>query len=181
MVRGALLLFTLLWLVFLLGNSTAEVTQKKGKIRGRSYVNLRSGPGRSHPPSAVLREGDKVTVNREEAGWYLVSSTAGKRGYVYKTFVQFSVKAETEEGLEKEAVTKTGETGKTDLRISPPQGVEGPTPEAKPLWVIQVLEGKKWNMLWWVGLVLCIFIIGWICGGNYYLRRDRIRRTKLRF
>jgi hypothetical protein len=38
----------------------------------------------------------------------------------------------------------------------------------------------EWETLRWLGAALCIFILGWICGGNFYLRRDRIKRAKIR-
>ena len=47
--------------------------------------------------------------------------------------------------------------------------------------LIQMLEGRETDMMVWVAIAMIFFLIGWICGGNYYLRRDRVRRTKLRF
>ena len=91
-----LLSFFLFWLVFLIGDGAAEVAEKQGIIHEASLVNLRSGPGPSHPPKAVLRKGEKVTVESEEAGWYLVSSTDGERGYVSREFVLLIANAEIE-------------------------------------------------------------------------------------
>ena len=42
-------------------------------------------------------------------------------------------------------------------------------------------QGRPWEILGWIIVPSCIFVLGWILGGNYYLRRDRIERTKLRF
>jgi uncharacterized membrane protein len=36
-------------------------------------------------------------------------------------------------------------------------------------------------MMLWAAIAIVFFLIGWICGGHYYLRRDRARRTRLRF
>lgn len=47
--------------------------------------------------------------------------------------------------------------------------------------LIRMLEGKEGDLWIWIALGLAIFIIGWISGGNYYLRRDRNRRTRIRF
>lgn len=181
-MRSRLLSFTFLWLVFLPGDSPAELIGKKGKIDGENYVNLRSGPDLSHPSRAVLKRGEEVTVERQEGSWYLVSLTDGKRGYVHKTFVRPLGKAEMKEAPREETVNAPAEERKNDLPISPPpQRVERQTPKGKPLPIIKVLEGREGEILWWFGVALCIFIIGWICGGNYYLRRDRIKRTRLRF
>ena len=47
--------------------------------------------------------------------------------------------------------------------------------------IIEMLEGRESDLTLWASIAAVAFIIGWICGGNYYLRRDRTRRTKLRF
>jgi hypothetical protein len=52
---------------------------------------------------------------------------------------------------------------------------------AKSPSIIKMLEGRENDVVLWVSIATVSFIIGWICGGNYYLRRDRTRRRKLRF
>jgi len=52
---------------------------------------------------------------------------------------------------------------------------------AKSPSIIQMLEGRENDLALWASIAVVSFIIGWVCGGNYYLRRDRTRRTKLRF
>jgi hypothetical protein len=47
--------------------------------------------------------------------------------------------------------------------------------------ILQMLEGHETELLVAMAIALAFFLMGWICGGNYYLRRDRRRRTKLRF
>jgi len=42
-------------------------------------------------------------------------------------------------------------------------------------------QAQLWEIFGWIIVPSCIFVLGWILGGNYYLRRDRIERTKLRF
>jgi hypothetical protein len=44
-----------------------------------------------------------------------------------------------------------------------------------------MLEGRENDMIIWVSIAAVAFVIGWILGGNYYLRRDRARSKKLRF
>ena len=58
---------------------------------------------------------------------------------------------------------------------------EQKSPPTKSPSLIQMLEGRETDMLLWLAIAAAFFLIGWICGGNYYLRRDRLRRTKLRF
>jgi hypothetical protein len=47
--------------------------------------------------------------------------------------------------------------------------------------LIQLLEGREADIALWLAIAVAFFFIGWICGGNYYVRRERHRRTKLRF
>ena len=47
--------------------------------------------------------------------------------------------------------------------------------------IIQMLEGREHDLMIWVSIAAVAFAIGWILGGNYYLRRDRARSKKLRF
>ena len=47
--------------------------------------------------------------------------------------------------------------------------------------LIELLEGREGDMMLWAGIAIVFFLIGWIFGGHYYLRRDRARRTRLRF
>jgi ABC-type uncharacterized transport system involved in gliding motility auxiliary subunit len=53
-------------------------------------------------------------------------------------------------------------------------------PEKSPS-VIQMLEGRENDLILWASIAVVAFLIGWICGGNYYVRRDRARSRKLRF
>jgi len=189
-VRRALLSIAVLGLVLLRSEGAAELTSRKGRIQGENFVNLRSGPDLSYPSRAVLRKGEEITVEKEERSWYLVSLADGSRGYVHKTLVgllgneemKMAVKGEVvKKAPEKEEIVKgAGGEGESDLPAAPSHRLKGES-KGKPLPVVKVLEGKEWEILWWLGAALCIFVIGWICGGNYYLRRDRIRRRKLHF
>jgi hypothetical protein len=179
-MRRTLFSAAVLWLVFFPGNSQAEIVSTKGKIRGEGYVNLRSGPGIDHPSRAVVREGEEITVEGDERNWYLVSLKDGRKGYIHSGLVEITEKAEAEETAGEGVNTPTA----TVEEKQQPKSLSTQKEEAlkaKPLPVIQILEGREREILWWFGTALCIFIIGWICGGNYYLRRDRIRRTKIQF
>src|SRR5580765_2420623 len=51
----------------------------------------------------------------------------------------------------------------------------------KPRSIMQMLEGHETELLVAAAIAVGFFSVGWVCGGNYYLRRDRRRRTQLRF
>jgi hypothetical protein len=54
-------------------------------------------------------------------------------------------------------------------------------PAEKSPSIIQMLEGRENDLILWLSIAVVSFAMGWICGGNYYLRRDRARSKKLRF
>jgi len=54
-------------------------------------------------------------------------------------------------------------------------------PAVKAPSIIQMLEGRENDLILGLSIAVIFFVVGWICGGNYYLRRDRARRRKLRF
>lgn len=58
---------------------------------------------------------------------------------------------------------------------------EQKSPAEKSPSIIQMLEGREHELMIWVSIAAVAFAIGWILGGNYYLRRDRARSRKLRF
>jgi len=58
---------------------------------------------------------------------------------------------------------------------------EQKAPAEKSPSIIQMLEGRENDLILWVSIAAVAFAMGWICGGNYYLRRDRARSKKLRF
>ena len=58
---------------------------------------------------------------------------------------------------------------------------EQKTPTAKAPSIIQMLEGRENDLILGLSIAVIFFVVGWVFGGNYYLRRDRTRRRKLRF
>ncbi|MCH7570033.1 MAG: SH3 domain-containing protein [Deltaproteobacteria bacterium] len=248
-VLSQILLF---FVVSFSGKGLADfLVEKKGMIAGASHVNLRSGPGISHPALKILRSGEEVDVESLEGSWYRVGLSDGKRGYVYKGLLyllgkeeievakaqpateqvkdiaenysteplveapteEITAESETEvakidsvtkrvrEVVERQPFTEQRETPKeVDLtesnggrekssskvpRYQPEilnvQLVEKELPEAKTLLPIEMGRERLLEIAAWFAAALCIFILGWIFGGNYYLRRDRNERNKLHF
>ncbi len=205
-----------------------ETTERRAKVAGASHVNLRSGPGVSHPPVTILNNGEEVNVEKLEGSWYLVSLPDGLKGYVYAELIDFLPASEEPVALETEPPPPTPtievfleeatspaepEPSEPAPVMETPEEPITPTPVAVdvevpaqkppltgqktaasttkamtvvPRKVETAVRGKQnpwvfWTILSWILAPSCIFILGWILGGNYYLRRDRIERTKLRF
>lgn len=154
----------------------------KGKIQGAGFVNLRSGPDKSHAPKAVLEEGEEVNIEAEETEWYLISVEDGRKGYVHKDFVQ-PVRTESSVLVqEPEMVPEPAfEVAAAVVPDTVPTQLQEKKPTRQSTPLIKMIEGREKEVALWILIGVCIFIAGWICGGNYYLRRDRINRTKIRF
>jgi hypothetical protein len=74
---------------------------------------------------------------------------------------------------------------KTSSRSTPTVAVERAVekklqPQKSPS-ILQMIEGREREVLIGAAIAVGFFFIGWISGGNYYVRRERRRRTKLRF
>jgi hypothetical protein len=77
------------------------------------------------------------------------------------------------------------EPSKALSRDNPPAAIKSSAaqkmPPRKSPSILQMLEGHEQNLWSGVALAAVFFLIGWISGGNYYVRRERRRRTKLSF
>ena len=72
-------------------------------------------------------------------------------------------------------------TSKGENSTSTSPVVEPKPPAEKSPSIIQMLEGRENDLIIWISIAAVAFVIGWILGGNYYVRRDRARSKKLRF
>jgi hypothetical protein len=200
-VRIIILYILFISLVLVFGKGLAELEEKKGKITGASHVNLRSGPSTTHPPIKILSIGEEVDVERLEGSWYRVSLPDGKSGYVYKPLVYLTGHEEAEsiqagnapgqehgvsKGIAVKGTNGAEEKGhfgapRRQIEFSQTNPVEKESPKDNPPLIMGIGQGRLLVIATWIAGVVCIFILGWILGGNYYLRRDRIDRSKLHF
>jgi hypothetical protein len=80
------------------------------------------------------------------------------------------------------APAPTGRLAQAPSKAAPVSAAQSKTPEAaKSPSILQMLEGHETELMVGAAIAAAFFIIGWICGGNYYLRRDRLQRRKIRF
>jgi hypothetical protein len=77
------------------------------------------------------------------------------------------------------------ESSKALSRDNPPAAINSSAAQKmaqrKSPSMLQMLEGHEQNLWIGVSIAAVFFLIGWISGGNYYVRRERRRRTKLSF
>jgi hypothetical protein len=199
------LLFLLLSLF--VERSCVEAAPRKATIQGTREVNLRVGPGVDQGIRSILKENEQLTVEGEQGERYFVETSAGQKGYIHKDFVKLAgeERAAADEAKETNKLPTTDVPGSGGERPSapmPPANIAQPasppalpgqpastirkpnerrTVTGKAPSLIELLEGRETDMMLWAVIAIVFFLIGWICGGHYYLRRDRARRTKLRF
>jgi SH3-like domain-containing protein len=169
----ALQIFLLSGFLSLTSAVAAESAEKTGKVKGASFVNLRSGPDLRHRPMAALKEGDVVTVEEELESWYRVSLADGQKGYVHRTLLDVVRDPEALVPFDEE----TKEISERPRPADPPPRFSASKME--PSGLSRTFRWEGGLLQWLIGLV-CVFLLGWIFGGNYYLKRDRVRTSRLR-
>lgn len=81
------------------------------------------------------------------------------------------------------SMTKSVPQAGADKPVSP-AGVAADTPAPSPAKapsLIQRLEGREGDVMIWLAIAAVFFLVGWIGGGIHARRRERSRRTRLRF
>jgi hypothetical protein len=205
-LRNALWVF-LLATFLLSGNSRTETPKKKAFPRPNALSELRADPAVEHRFSAdftdwPLERTRSIVVTagaqREPAGqrWLKFVDEAAAQ-----TTAADSSKVPEDS---KESTRKTAPTAPTKPQTAP--GAKAKTPESrskasspaksatpvdtfqqeknaagKSPSILQMLEGHETELMIAAVIAATFFLIGWICGGRYSLRRDRRRRTKIRF
>jgi hypothetical protein len=205
--RNALPIFFLA--IFLLSVSwRTETPEKKGYLRGNAPSDLRADPGVEHRLRAnfahwalertrsLVVAGDARKESVRQQFLKFVDEAAAQ------TTDPDSSTVPVEES--KESTKKTAPTA--PAKPQPLPGVKARTPEsrskasspaksttpvdtsreqksaaAKSPSILQMLEGHETELMIAAAIATTFFLIGWICGGHYYLRRDRRRRTKIQF
>ena len=79
------------------------------------------------------------------------------------------------------APPKAGESSKTATSPTPAAAVPQRAAEAKSQSILQMIEGHEAEVKIAALVAALAFVLGWFCGGTYYLRRERKARRKLRF
>ena len=76
---------------------------------------------------------------------------------------------------------KAGDSSKTKQSPTPSAVAPQQLPEAKSQSILQMIEGHEAEVKIAALVAAIAFVLGWFCGGSYYVRRERKARRKLRF
>jgi SH3-like domain-containing protein len=208
MFRAKLLLVSvgLLHAILMIPPSNSETAVKKTVVVDAPIANLRAGAGIEYEIKATLKEGDQVTVERLGDQWYQVITADRRRGFLHKSLLKLvdetssrvpvtgsAVKVGGTESKEQSSSAAsqvprapsqaaTTQTAKPAAPEQAPASKDLPTATAsKSPSVLQMMEGHENEVMIAAAVGAGGFIIGWIMGGRYYLRRDRTRRNRIRF
>lgn len=187
--RLFLLPVCLLQSILMIENSNCEAAEKNAVVFGAPAANVRSGAGIEHEIKATLKEGDQVTVEKVEGEWYQVATAGGQSGFIHKSLLKFV--DEVSPGASSSAASQvphapnpavTTRTSKSTAPAKAPasKDLPGGTADKSPS-VLQMMEGHENEVMIAAAVGAGCFIIGWVLGGHYYLRRDRTRRRRIQF
>ena len=79
------------------------------------------------------------------------------------------------------APTKAGGSSKTTPPATVSAAAPQREPEAKSQSILQMIEGHEAEVKIAALVAAIAFVLGWFCGGSYYIRRERRARRRLRF
>ena len=165
----------------------ASAAEKRTVVFGAPTVGL-FPPGDSSPAGTIA-----ARVTFDESTYFVLAAAEGPTQSA--AIVSSESKAKTvdvnvnEKSTVKAVESPARAAGRSDIApqpqsksIVPIQNMqkEKALPE-KPRSIMQMLEGHETELLVAAAIAVAFFSVGWVCGGNYYLRRDRRRRTQLRF
>ena len=182
---------------------------EKAAVFGTPTANIRVGPGVEHAIVANLKENDTVVIEKLEGEWYLVTSIDGVKGYMHKNLLKLGEPAQksTVPAVDSQAkdagksVANPAAPLPTTQEIAPQPGTEtkaAPLPTRAPTTspvinaepspapvkssaLIKMAAGRETELLACLGVSVLTFLLGWLCGGVYALRRERLKRTRLIF
>jgi len=192
-------------------SASGGAAERKAAVFGTPMANLRAGAGIEYGLKMTLKEGDQVGVEKLDGEWYLVSAADGQKSYVHKNLLKLAADATPQstappqpapakinlpeaKELAKDAAPAVvsaaptpAPTAKEPPKPAPPSApvvprVEQPiATEAKSQSILQMLEGHETEVKLGLIIAAIAFVLGWLCGGGYYARRERKSRYKLRF
>jgi SH3-like domain-containing protein len=193
----------LLQVVILLEGSCAQAAERRAVVAGAPMANVRVGAGVDHAIRATLKEGDQVSVGKLDGEWYAVTTADGQNGYIHRSLLSVGSEAQspqTAQSADKNKIDKPAKEGigtpakpsqvaaggaAKAQKLNAPEPAAAPkksdAPAAKSPSIVEMLEGHENELIIAVAIASAFFLVGWICGGNHYLRRERKQRHKIRF
>lgn len=179
----------------------AEAVAQKATVFGTPTANLRAGAGVEHELKLSLKEGDPVTIERLEGEWFLVTAADGQQGFIHRNLVKpvEKVAAQPQIAQPQKSVAVATPAPVTESAKTVPAPATSPakapsstsaaasgevarakTTDGKAPSLLQMLEAHELEVKMGLAVAGVAFVIGWFCGGRYYIWRERKYRRRLR-
>ena len=170
----------------------AEPAEMKAAVSVMPTVNLRAGAGVDHQLKATFKEGDPVTVKRAEGERFLVAAADRQKGYIHNNLLKLAGATLAQSVADQAPIQKVAAAQANNparearapaavASVTPAVAVPQSAPEAKSQSILQMIEGHEAEVKIAALVATIAFVLGWFCGGSYYIRRERKARRKLRF
>lgn len=175
----------------------ADAPAQKAAVFGTPTANLRAGASVEQAIKLTLKEGDAVMVEKLEGEWYLVTAADGQKGYSHKNLLKLAATDGASAPAPPAEKASTAVSASAPTPVAPPLSLEPvksekalapvvslpvrvKAPEQQAPSLLQILEAHEAEVK--IGLIVAAvaFVLGWICGGLYAVRRERRSRRRLR-
>ena len=161
----------------------AEPVGENRTMSETAMANLRAGAGVGHGFKLIVIESDPRTIEKAPGEWFLLAAADdGHDGHVPERFAKLVENAPTPTPTAP-AGPATAKTEKAPARAAgaaPVQVARAEPADGKSPSILQLLEVHEKEVK--IALVVAgvAFVLGWVCGGMYSVRRERKYRRRLR-
>jgi hypothetical protein len=152
--------------------SSADLIHRQGEKPLRYHLAITPVIGRRTSPDATLIRRAAADESSSGNGASQLSGPPSKTANSGQTKPAMTAMLAVETAVVAKAPV-------SDSTVNASAEEEPSTPKSPS--ILQMLEGREQDLVIAVAIALAFFVVGWFCGGIYHLRRDRRRRTKLRF
>jgi hypothetical protein len=147
-----------------------------------AMANLRAGAGMEHRFKLILDEGDPGTIEKAPGEWFLLAAADGYNRYLSENLAKLVENAPTPlpaapagPAIAKPEKSPAVAAGSAPVQVARAEPADGKSPS-----ILQLLEAHEAEVK--IALVVAgvAFVLGWVCGGMYSVRRERRHRRRLR-
>ena len=159
----------------------AEPVGESRTMSETALANLRAGAGVGHGFQLIVIGSDPRTIEKAPGEWFLLAAADdGHDGYVPERFAKLVENAPTPTAPAGPAIAKNEKAPARAAGAAPVQAARAEPADGKSPSILQLLEIHEKEVK--IALVVAgvAFVLGWVCGGFYSVRRERKYRRRLR-
>ena len=163
----------------------AEPVRQLGTISETAMANS-NGAAAGHSSKLTFKNGHSGTLEKAEkppGEWFLIAAAVdGHDGYVPGRFAKLVENAPSPlpSAPAGPAITKTEKATSGATAAAPVQVARAEPADGKSPSILQLLEVHEKEVKVALAVAGVAFLLGWLCGGMYSVRRERKHRRRLR-